>query len=136
MGTIQNHSVGDGGTSQVLVEAPRFTVLEALENAVDSLEQFASAGWISDTEKYKSVVNEYRKTVAWAKQRTTLFIVTDDDVQTFAKDNGLATPLTPAELEMIKRGVDAGLGAARAECLDAAIGYVIDDRVADRNCKT
>ena len=132
MGTYQNHSVADGGTSPAFVEAPRLTVLEALKGAIDSLEQFASGGWISDTEKYKSVLNEYRKTAAWAKQRKILFIITDNDVQALAKDNGLDTPLTPAELEMIKLGVDAGLRAARDECLDAAVGCIIDDRVANR----
>ena len=62
------------------------------------------------------------------KQQMTMFIVTDDDVQSFVKDNGLDTPLTSDELQMIKRGLDVGLGAARDECLDAAIGCVIDDR--------
>ena len=133
MGTIQSHSVADRGASPVLVEGPRLTVLEALEGAIDSLEQFASGGWISDTEKFKSVLNEYRNTAAWAKQRKTLFIVTDEDVQSLARDNGLDTPLTPAELEMIKRGVDAGLGEARDECLDAAVGCIIDDRAANRS---
>ena len=63
-----------------------------------------------------------------AKQQMTMFIVTDDDVRSFAKDNGLDTPLTSDELQMIKRGLEDGLGAARDECLDAAIGCVIDDR--------
>lgn len=51
-----------------------------------------------------------------------------DDVQSFAKDNGLETSLTSDELQMIKHGIDAGLGAARDECLDAAIGCIIDYR--------
>ena len=68
-----------------------------------------------------------------AKQQMTMFIVTDDDAQSFAKDNGLDTPLTSDELQMIKRGLDAGLGAARDECLDAAIGCVIDDRATNRS---
>ena len=68
-----------------------------------------------------------------AKQPMTMFIVTDDDVQSFAKDNGLDTPLTADELQMIKRGVDAGLGAAMDECLDAAVGCIIDDRATNRS---
>ncbi len=132
MGTFQNHSVTDGGTSPAVVEAPRLSVLEALEGAINSLEQFATGGWISDPERFKSILNEYRKVAVRAKQRKTLFIVTEDDVQSVAKDNGLDTPLTPAELEMIKRGVDAGLRTARDECLEAAVGCVIDDRIANR----
>ena len=136
MGTFQNHSVTDGGTSPALVEAPRLSVLEALEGAINSLEQFATGGWISDAEKYKSVLNEYRRTAGWARQRMTMFIVTDDDVQSFARDKGLGTPLTLDELHLIQRGVDAGLRAVRDECLDAAVGCVIDDRFANSGCKT
>ena len=40
-----------------------------------------------------------------------------DDVQSFAKDNGLETSLTSDELQMIKHGIDAGLGAARGDGL-------------------
>ena len=136
MGTFQNHSVKDGGTSSALVEAPRLSVLEALEGAINSLEQFATGGWISDAEKYKSILNEYRRTADWARQRMTMFIVTDDDVQSFAMDKGLGTPLTLDELHLIQRGIDAGLGAAREECLDAAVSCVIDDRIANSGCKT
>ena len=132
MGTLKNRSVPGNDTSSVLSDAPRFTLLEALEDAIDSLEQLDSGEWEPDTSTLEAVLQLYRETVAWEKQRTTLFILTGVDAQCFAKDSGLTPPLTADELRQIQRGVEAGLGEAQYECLDAAIDCVKYDRAAQR----
>ena len=132
MGTLKNRPVPGNDTSSVLSEAPRFTLLEALEDAIDSLEQLDSGEWEPDTSTFESVLQWYRETVEWEKQRTTLFILTDEDAQHVAKVGGLATPLTTDELRQIQRGVEAGLGEAQYECLDAAIDCVMYDRAAQK----
>ena len=132
MGTLRNRPVSGSDTSSVLPDAPRFTVLEALENAIDLLEQLDSGERKPDTTTFESVVQCYHETVKWEKQRTTLFILTDEDAQCFAEESGLTTPLTADELRLIQRGVEAGLGAARYDCLDAAIDCVKHDRAAQQ----
>ena len=132
MGTLKNRPVPGNDTSSVLSAAPRFTLLEALEDAIDSLEQLDSGEWEPDTSTFESVLQWYRETVEWEKQRTTLFILTDEDAQEVAKDSGLTTPLTADELRLIQHGVAAGLGAAQHDCLDAAIDCIKYDRAAEK----
>jgi len=107
-------------------------LLEALEDSIDSLEQLDSGEWEPDASTLEAVLQLYRETVAWEKQRTTLFILTDEDAQQVAKEGGLATPLTVDELRRIQRGVDAGMGAAQYDCLDAAIDCIKYDRAAQK----
>lgn len=120
----------DGSPSPLVVQPPRFTLLEALEDAIDSIEQLHTGEWEPDGDSFQSALDLYRETVAWEKQRMTLFRLTDEDVQTFARKEGLTPPLTLKELNDVKQGIDAGLGAASIECLDAAIDVVIHDRAA------
>ncbi len=84
MGTTKNHCAQRSATSLAAAEAPRFNVLEALEDAIESLEELNSGNWNPDTNTFESVLIEYRKTVAWAKERVTLFILTDEDAQAYA----------------------------------------------------
>ncbi len=128
MGTTKTPRAPRSASSPTVAKAPRFTVLEALEDAIESLEQRDSGDWDPDTESFESVLIEYRKAVAWAKERVTLFILTDEDAQAYAAEMGVATPLTQQELRQIQIGVQAGLGSVQSECLEAAIECATADR--------
>ena len=136
MGNIPNHTRADINTSPIPNEPTNMSLLEALKDAVHVLEQVAARELESSSNAFSTALNEYRNTVAWAKQRVNMFSLTAEDVHAYAHSNGIVPPLTADELQLIKRGLEAGLAVARDEALDAALGCVIDDRAAERDAKS
>jgi hypothetical protein len=132
MSSTPNRRRSNAGNQRDLTRPPRYTLLEALESAIDGFVEIDSGEWQPDTQSLDDVLNEYREAVAWAKRQKTLFIVTDEDVHAFAKDSGLVTPLSHDELRRIRRSLKHCLAVALEECLTAALVRVIDDRVARR----
>ena len=135
MGNIPNHTRADINTSPIPNEPTNMSLLEALEDAVHVLEQVAARELESSSNAFSTALNEYRNTVAWAKQRVNMFSLTDEDVHVYSQSKGIVPPLTADELQSIKRGLEAGLAVARDEALDASLGCVIDDRAADCDAK-